>query len=319
MSNPHATKDYSLFDSMDYAIDIQELIAKFGNAGLQRNDLYSRPNYGQENSVEIEMECHPFDPFILDNISSISIHQENDDETSATEIETIIDDIENVIENEETKENEEIKQPEENKETKENKETQTETPQNEKSEMDILDEKLAAFIENCFAKDPDVNEYIMTKYTLFEIDGVQCNISIHKENNNRYYYRFISKNIEYDIDDDNEIEDSEVILLERDDFDEDGILPVLRDIRYVREKYKFMDNYLLSPEEYQEAKLQREFIPLPDDKLCSVCYEPTIEYTICKHNICLKCREKCIAKGNKVCPICRKSELRYYPSELSDY
>ena len=63
----------------------------------------------------------------------------------------------------------------------------------------------------------------------------------------------------------------------------------------------------------EEALAQREFMPISQDKICIVCYEPTIEYTTCKHSICLKCREKCICQGNKMCPMCRTSDLSIYP------
>jgi hypothetical protein len=157
--------------------------------------------------------------------------------------------------------------------------------------------------------------YNLTKYTLFEIDGIQANIYISRNTYGLYYYRIISKNIEYD--EANDEEDVDFVLYEKEEFTTVGDL--LKDIKEVESNYKFMDFYLLSPEKMEKAKLHRFFLPLPADKICSVCYEPTLEYTTCKHAICLKCREKCILKQTKNCPICRKAELRYYPYELAGY
>jgi hypothetical protein len=87
----------------------------------------------------------------------------------------------------------------------------------------------------------------------------------------------------------------------------------LEDIKYVEINYKLLDYYLLSPENMEEAIAQREFMPIEQDKIWVVCHELTVEYTTCKHSICLKCREKCIVNGNKTCPMCRTSSLCIYP------
>jgi len=157
--------------------------------------------------------------------------------------------------------------------------------------------------------------YNLTKYTYFEIDGIQANIYISRNTYGLYYYRIISKNIEYE--EANDEESVDFILYENENFV--ALCDLLKDIKEVESTYKFMDFYLLSPDKMERAKLHRAFFPLPTDKMCSVCYEPTMEYTTCKHAICLKCREKCILKQTKNCPICRISELRYYPSEFAGY
>ena len=94
------------------------------------------------------------------------------------------------------------------------------------------------------------------------------------------------------------------------------VFSLLENIKKVENTYKLLDYYLLSPEKMLEAKAQRAFIPIHPDKVCSVCYELTLEYTTCKHSICLKCRDKCIVQGKRRCPICRGSDLSIYPNTL---
>jgi len=178
--------------------------------------------------------------------------------------------------------------------------------------------KLSKEIESYLQEYPD-DTYDLTRYTLFEIDGIQSDIFIGKEGSDSYYYHFIAKNIEYEEmkeynEDDEENEDTDFILIEKNDFD--TVLEVLHHIEKVKSTYTFLDFYLLSPKNKEIAKLHRSFLPLPPDKLCSVCYEPTIEYTMCRHPICLKCREKCITNKRKMCPVCRSTQLQIYPSEL---
>jgi hypothetical protein len=160
----------------------------------------------------------------------------------------------------------------------------------------------------------------LTKYTLFEIDEIKADIYIAIDEETKdniipsYYYKIISKNI-YEIDDDasEEEEDKTKDLVIYDNYGFDTIISLLEDIEYVKKNYKILDYDLLSPESMEEAIAQREFIPISQDKICTVCYEPTIEYTTCKHSICLKCRDKCIVQGKKTCPICRNSDLCIYP------
>jgi hypothetical protein len=173
--------------------------------------------------------------------------------------------------------------------------------------------KLAKAIETYLEEKPDETTYCLSRYTLFEIDGIQADVYIGKESES-YYYHLVSKNIEY-VEDDSIEEDTDFMLLEKNDFD--TVVDVLEHIEKVRDTYTFLDFYLLSPEKKEVARNHRTFLPLSQDKICSVCYEPTLEYTTCKHPICLKCREKCIVNDRKMCPVCRSSQLRYYPTELA--
>ena len=178
---------------------------------------------------------------------------------------------------------------------------------------------LSRIIDKELKKNPN-KMYNLTKRTLFEIDEIQADVYISTETNENgimnYYYKIVSKNIYYEIDeDDNTLNSDEKNkdLVIYDNYGFVNLISLLEDIKYVETNYKLLDYYLLSPTNMEEALAQREFIPINQDKICTVCYEPTIEYTTCKHSICLKCREKCIMQGKKTCPICRTSNLCIYP------
>ena len=167
---------------------------------------------------------------------------------------------------------------------------------------------LSRIIEKELQKNP-TKRYNLTKHTLCEIDEVESEIYVSiemKDNISSYFYEIISKNIYY-------VEDYKDLVI-YDNYGFDTIISLLEDIKFVQNNYKLLDYLLLSPESMEEAIAQREFIPIGQDKICTVCYEPTIEYTTCKHSICLKCRDKCIVQGKHTCPICRNSDLREYPS-----
>jgi len=173
--------------------------------------------------------------------------------------------------------------------------------------------RLSKSIETFLEKNRE-DSYHITKYTIFQIDEVQAEIYVYCDIHDMpysYYYKIIAKHIEYET---NESINKDFLLYESKCFT--TVYSLLEHVKKVEETYEFLDYYLLSPEKMEEAKAQRLFFPLLPDKVCSVCYEPTIEYTTCKHPICLKCREKCIVKENNRCPICRGSELSIYPNSL---
>ena len=184
--------------------------------------------------------------------------------------------------------------------------------ESEQQKKTKLQHKLAKKIEKYIQENPD-DSYCLTRYTLFEIDGIQADVYIGKEAGS-YFYHFVAKNVEY-VEDETNDDETEFLLTEKNDFD--TVVDVLEHIEKVRDTYTFLDFYLLSPEKKEAARMHRTFLPLHKDKMCSVCYEPTIEYTTCKHPICLKCREKCIVNDRKMCPVCRSSSLRFYPTELA--
>jgi len=175
--------------------------------------------------------------------------------------------------------------------------------------MDISCKKnisnFAEFIEIKLAEKKNKSIFLnITHHTYVVIDEIQVKIYVKKENN--VYEYCISS---FFIGDDDSID-----LLEKDGFS--TLLELLTDIEEVKKTYRLLEHKLLSPNDFEFAKLQRVIYPLNMDNLCSVCYEPTIEYTICKHPICFKCREKCIQSNNSKCPICRETELSKFPDAL---
>ena len=145
----------------------------------------------------------------------------------------------------------------------------------------------------------------ITDYTSFIIDGINIDILIRKYDNSYEYIMQTNwiKCDKYDI---------HLTFLDKDNFK--TLLDLLIDIKIVMSSYHFLDHRLLSPDELIFAKLQRSFFPLP---ACSICYESTNEYTICKHPICFQCRFKCVKLNNSCCPICRNNNLKKFPEELT--
>jgi hypothetical protein len=77
--------------------------------------------------------------------------------------------------------------------------------------------------------------------------------------------------------------------------------------------YKIFNGDLLSPYDYKLAKLEERFNPYSADQVCCVCYENTMDITLCEHYLCIKCREICLQKDKPDCPICRSSKaVRLY-------
>lgn len=159
-----------------------------------------------------------------------------------------------------------------------------------------------------------------------EIDGIPVDIFIIKKKisyNYKYNCKIIIKNSliflnnDADVDDEEEdIKDEEIegiLLFERTGYTD--IRTLLEDVE-VFKTYKFIDHKLLYPEDMEYIIMQRSFFPIPADKNCSVCYEPTNEYTVCNHPICFRCRYACIKSKNVTCPICRKGKLERFPDEL---
>lgn len=183
-----------------------------------------------------------------------------------------------------------------------------------KKNMNIL----AMIIDREFKQNP-TKTYNLTKHTLLVIDEIEAEIYISIEMNENglssYFYKIISKNVYYELEDDDMMsisDEKNKDFVIYDNYGFDSIISLLDNVQYVRKHYKMLDYCLLSPESMEEAIAQREFIPISQDKICTVCYELTVEYTTCKHSLCFKCREKCIVQGKKTCPICRNSDLCIY-------
>jgi hypothetical protein len=174
--------------------------------------------------------------------------------------------------------------------------------------------KLSNYVEKYLDENRE-DSYHLTKYTLFQVDDVQCEIYIYVDYHyspvSSYYYKIVSKNIQYESID---LIEKDLFIYESSSFTD--IVSLLEHIKQVELTYKFLDYYLLSPEKMEEAKSQRVFLPIDKDKVCCVCYDPTVEYSKCKHYICLKCRDKCIVQEKITCPVCRSSSLSIYPNTL---
>lgn len=156
----------------------------------------------------------------------------------------------------------------------------------------------------------------ITCYSYVEIDGLPVDILIEKKNKGRYKDVYLLKmkivNNAIFLDDNNN--DDELLLLKSNEIN--TIENVLEYIEDIKKDYKLVDHSILSPTQIENTKTKRTFFPIPTDKNCSVCNEPTIEYTVCKHSICFRCRYNCIATNKHTCPICNFGKLNRFPNEL---
>jgi hypothetical protein len=80
-------------------------------------------------------------------------------------------------------------------------------------------------------------------------------------------------------------------------------------ISNIRNKYKIIDGDLMDMENYNLCKLEEKLLPYQKDEVCSICYENTMDITSCNHGICLQCRDTCLLKDIKDCPICRSTNV----------
>lgn len=87
------------------------------------------------------------------------------------------------------------------------------------------------------------------------------------------------------------------------------ILGALSLIEDVVKNYKIYNGDLVSKEAYELMKLEESVIPYTEDQKCCVCNDNTTDITLCKHHICLQCREQCILNEQLNCPVCRKEEI----------
>jgi len=148
-------------------------------------------------------------------------------------------------------------------------------------------------------------------YSYVEIDGVSVDFWVEKETDNTYSF-FIT--VVDDIIKKNDF--NSIILLQIKDFKD--IRSLLQQIEIVKRDYKLIEHNILSPEDIEYVRMQRTFFQIPTDKNCSVCFESTNEYTICRHPICFHCRYKCVSSNINACPICRENNLKRFPNELTN-
>ena len=192
---------------------------------------------------------------------------------------------------------------------------------NYKTEMDDeeLINTLSGEIEMYLQNKPPCTEYILNQYGSIEIDGIPIEILIFGSKNYKYMYNIIVNNIKYNdtvkyYEDDED--DDKVIISVSEKYD--TVKELLQNLVNVIQTYSFIDCFLLSPSSKKRVFLQRSFLFSFSSKYlsCCVCKNPTIEYTICKHPICLHCRYKCLSVDNNVCPVCRDGDLQIYPNHF---
>ena len=193
-----------------------------------------------------------------------------------------------------------------------NKKTQTEKQTQTEIDYEELIDALSQDIESYLRNNKEDTEYFLTEFGFIEIDGIPIEISIFiNPNSKKYMFNINAKNILYEDEDD---ADDKVALMIGIEFE--NVKRLLQQLENIIKTYTFIDCFLLSPIAKKRVFLQRSFLFSFSKHFCCVCENPTIEYTTCKHPICLQCRCKCILDGNKVCPVCKNGDLQKYPNQL---
>ena len=154
----------------------------------------------------------------------------------------------------------------------------------------------------------------ITHHTIVIIDDVSVDIFVGKEDD-KYNYYITNNKLKHSNRSEDDDWDDDIKFIELEDVS--TLVELLTHLEEVKKTYRFVEHKLVSPSEYEFAKNQRIFFPIPSDKCCSVCYDPTIEYSICNHPICFKCRIKCIFSNKDSCPICRGEKLSIFPGTLT--
>ena len=188
--------------------------------------------------------------------------------------------------------------------------------------LDPIFEKKFKLQEYAKMIDKEINDlkppytYININYfSYIEIDGIPVRIYVGKEKYKKTYKFLIVVEQSVIESEDTRRKNRDIVLYS--DYNYKDVCAVLEHIEEVKKSYKLIEHYLKSPFGVQFVQTQREIYPIPPDKKCSVCYEPTIEYSVCKHPICFRCRYECIMSKNIMCPICRNGTLKLFPKELA--
>jgi len=80
-------------------------------------------------------------------------------------------------------------------------------------------------------------------------------------------------------------------------------------VELVCKSYRIHNGDLISPRDYKMAKAEERFLPYNESQVCCVCYENTLDTTVCDHYLCLRCREVCLKKCVNDCPMCRNPNV----------
>lgn len=136
-----------------------------------------------------------------------------------------------------------------------------------------------------------------------KIDGITCYVVIHSKYK---IVNFESINIKCLVTKNNKKKKQAYSLLY---IKYKTIEDALNKIENIVAKYKVYNGDLVSLESYMQLKLEEVIIPYSEEQVCSICNDNTTDMTLCKHYICLHCREQCIFTNNMNCPVCRNEEV----------
>lgn len=136
------------------------------------------------------------------------------------------------------------------------------------------------------------------------IDGVICYPVIHKHRKivnfecvNVYCYMTNKKG--------NKTKEKYSVYYKKYSSIKDAILTV----ELVSKQFRIYNGDLVSPQDYKMARMEEVFLPYNESQVCCVCYENTLDTTICDHYLCLRCREVCLKKCIIDCPMCRNENV----------
>ena len=136
-----------------------------------------------------------------------------------------------------------------------------------------------------------------------KIDGINCYVVIHSKYK---IINFESINIKCLITKNNRKKKQAYSLLF---VKYKNIEQALYKIEQIVSTYKIYNGDLVSPQSYNQLKLEEVIIPYNEEQVCCICSDNTIDMTLCKHYLCFHCREQCVSTNNTNCPVCRKEEI----------
>lgn len=167
----------------------------------------------------------------------------------------------------------------------------------DKTEKQENIDKLVQGIEDLF----ETND--IYTFRPIKIDGIQCYINIYN-NYNLVNIESVYVRCEVDVDGTNEKQKYSLYH-----FEYNTLEYAIKRIAKVVKNNKFYNGELLDKKIYEMSKLEETILPYSEDEVCSICMENTTDITVCKHSICLHCREKCIIREQKNCPVCRRENI----------
>ena len=137
-----------------------------------------------------------------------------------------------------------------------------------------------------------------------KIDGIMAHICIRKNHEEMYTYMFETINIHMH----NPPAEGRfrIIIFESKNYFE-NLIELFDEISTIIDTYVCFGKYIISPKKYEFYCKNPDICPKTE--MCSVCFENTCVYTLCKHPLCFKCIDTLIEFKNKNCPICRQTDV----------